>query len=421
MHQRKKKTFGSRLITTVLWTQGVALLILVSFQVLIQIPVRAAQEEMVVLTKTAVYLGTLKDSLLDQETGQRGYDLTGDPVFLAPFTKGSTQFTKSAASAMRSAKSFSLLRPLIATAIQQGQEWHKTFGVPQVRKRREGLHISVQELLAGKTQLDAFRVMVNASAAWIENRITANNLKLHQLTDLLILLSVSTVLITMTAVTLILIRQLRSWLGPLQRLTETVNQYARGDLSCPVPLLADRTQFGDLFVGVDSMRLALRERFDNAEQLALFDALTGIGNRRFFDVNMDRVLQDVKRGGSFCLMMCDIDHFKVLNDRYGHQEGDRVLRGVAKAIEHSLGSEDVLARYGGEEFVILFSGPLPLARQSADAIRRRVQETPLGQPVTISIGVASFHPEDTKATLVTRADQALYTAKNKGRNCVEVA
>ncbi len=178
------------------------------------------------------------------------------------------------------------------------------------------------------------------------------------------------------------------------------------------------------------------ENVTNSERLkhlGLTDPLTGVHNRRYFD---QRLLEEVTRAQrqSFplsCLFL-DIDHFKQVNDRYGHQTGDCVLREVAWRIKGQLRSIDVLGRYGGEEFaVLLVQTDMDSALIIAERIRHSIaeqrfrgegDETPVA---TLSIGVATLsdcnraqNAEALAQQLVARADQALYRAKQGGRNCV---
>jgi len=128
-----------------------------------------------------------------------------------------------------------------------------------------------------------------------------------------------------------------------------------------------------------------------------------------------------------CIVMADIDHFKSVNDNYGHLAGDGVLKEVAKRIKNSLRGFDIVGRYGGEEFLlILHHAELPTARMVAERIRSRIAATPIDLAaeildVTISMGVAMAKPDEAVNSLVERADKALYNAKENGRNQVVLA
>ena len=173
--------------------------------------------------------------------------------------------------------------------------------------------------------------------------------------------------------------------------------------------------------------------FELLRRTSLIDTLTGVNNRRFFDQRIGEEMDRVQRSGEnlSCLFL-DIDFFKLVNDTYGHQVGDRVLTAVANEIRSQLRNNDVLARYGGEEFVSLLSGASEQkAIEVGERIRQRVESHSVETAdekfvkVTISVGVATFDPEisvdDQKAEgswLIESADHALYDAKRNGRNCV---
>jgi diguanylate cyclase (GGDEF)-like protein len=162
------------------------------------------------------------------------------------------------------------------------------------------------------------------------------------------------------------------------------------------------------------------------EQLAATDGLTGLFNRRYFQQALEREISRTDRGsGSLALLLLDIDHFKLLNDTYGHALGDLVLKKVAEVLQGTLRKGDVLARYGGEEFVILLpEGTYQGAAEFAQRIWSAVGAAPLHPEggdnyVTVSVGWALL-PEDAESAekLVEFADRALYFAKETGRNKV---
>lgn len=162
------------------------------------------------------------------------------------------------------------------------------------------------------------------------------------------------------------------------------------------------------------------------KNLAERDPLTGVYNRRKFEEIFQIELERGKRyGGEFSIALLDIDHFKRVNDTYGHDVGDEVLVELVKRVGGVLRKVDVLARFGGEEFVVLFRGtPLKEAKKATERIRRAVEEEPFKTKageirITVSIGLAQY-PEDGKDldTLIRSADKALYLAKKSGRNRV---
>lgn len=172
------------------------------------------------------------------------------------------------------------------------------------------------------------------------------------------------------------------------------------------------------------MKDALRRRRVQ-EQLvhaARFDRLTGLSNRLHFDEQLEHTVSLFKRYQTpAALLMLDVDHFKQINDRFGHATGDRALVEVADRLRQGLRDTDIPARWGGEEFaVILPDTDLSGARVSGERLRRQIAQTPFPQvgTVTISVGVARLEPNDNVDSLLKRADDALYQAKHNGRNQV---
>lgn len=165
--------------------------------------------------------------------------------------------------------------------------------------------------------------------------------------------------------------------------------------------------------------------YRDALSLAQKDALTGICNRAALD---DSLHNEVNLAGRhrtpLSIVVFDIDHFKSINDRHGHSQGDNAIKAVVQCAQHCARSTDMLFRYGGEEFVmILRNTTLNGARLLAERIRRRVERLEcqgLHKPIemTVSAGVATLDNGETAQQLFERADSALYAAKNSGRNCV---
>jgi diguanylate cyclase (GGDEF)-like protein len=155
------------------------------------------------------------------------------------------------------------------------------------------------------------------------------------------------------------------------------------------------------------------------------DELTGILNRRGFYVAAHQlVARQTKKGEPVSVLMFDLDHFKSINDRYGHATGDEALRVFATSVSGTMRASDVVARFGGEEFIAILPGSLADARAAAERVRLAFEGaagTVAGRPVaaTVSIGAASAEVCEDIATLIAAADSALYRAKSNGRNRVE--
>ena len=184
---------------------------------------------------------------------------------------------------------------------------------------------------------------------------------------------------------------------------------------------------------IKSLQDQLRTTQAKLEEQSVTDGLTGLKNRRFFD---DRLGEEFRRAQRYAdpvsLIMIDLDHFKQVNDRFGHQTGDAVLRESASLVRQSIRDTDIGARYGGEEFAVILpkthlAGALAVAERIWRELGRKVYRTgpqPSGRPqelrVTASIGLAFYPSKDiaTSESLVKYADEALYQAKRSGRNTI---
>lgn len=174
--------------------------------------------------------------------------------------------------------------------------------------------------------------------------------------------------------------------------------------------------------------IKLKEKTDLLEQLSMYDGLTNIKNRRFFDEIFEKTFNDVKREKTnLALMMIDIDYFKPYNDNYGHGKGDEALKDVAYALNKALcRPNDLVARYGGEEFVALLknidnAGLISVAENIIKTINDLKIEhnfSKISNILTISIGIAHFDAlkDISKLEILIKADETLYNVKNSGRN-----
>lgn len=168
----------------------------------------------------------------------------------------------------------------------------------------------------------------------------------------------------------------------------------------------------------------LAERQNVLTTAAITDSLTGAYNRNMLNVALPSEIERARRYGTpLAIILLDIDHFKRVNDKYGHQVGDRTLVWVTERIATQLRDSDVLFRWGGEEFMVLAPNiDLAAAGLVADRMRREIERSPF-EPVgtiTCSFGCSQFRVDDTRDAFIQRADQALYLAKTNGRNRVEM-
>ncbi|QBJ63915.1 GGDEF domain-containing protein [Pseudoalteromonas sp. DL-6] len=157
------------------------------------------------------------------------------------------------------------------------------------------------------------------------------------------------------------------------------------------------------------------------QHLAETDKLTGLFNRQKFDYELSQLITNSKKTKTTnCLLICDIDHFKKINDTHGHIVGDRVLSEFANIVKSKMPGHSVIARWGGEEFsIILPNTSLIEAIAQANQLKECIYAVPIANiPLTISIGLALIDPNDSVLSVLERADSALYKAKNNGRNSV---
>ncbi|WP_016917032.1 PleD family two-component system response regulator [Rickettsia honei] len=171
----------------------------------------------------------------------------------------------------------------------------------------------------------------------------------------------------------------------------------------------------------------LRNDLEQSVNLAVKDGLTGLFNRRYFDIHLKQIIEKAnKESIKLYLLMCDIDNFKHVNDTYGHQAGDKVLTIVSRILKNTLRVTDLIARFGGEEFTILLTDiDISKAIETAERVRVKIkymnfhiedQIEPL--KTTISIGVTKYKKEESIESFIERADKAMYEAKTTGKNKV---
>jgi diguanylate cyclase len=215
---------------------------------------------------------------------------------------------------------------------------------------------------------------------------------------------------------------LGEYLGNLRNLIENLVEESRS--------MAGRSEFVGLRMRESAGKIeALERNLENAILDSTLDGLTGVSNRRSFDATIRTLAGDAMNSGDdLAMLMIDIDHFKKVNDTWGHPTGDLVLRHLARILQKSVRGGDHVARYGGEEFAVLLPHTDAQAAVSvAENIRMALAREPIlleldppMTPITVSIGVACYDPGEPLAEWVGRADAALYTAKKDGRDRVEL-
>ncbi|MDY7011144.1 MAG: diguanylate cyclase [Planctomycetota bacterium] len=188
----------------------------------------------------------------------------------------------------------------------------------------------------------------------------------------------------------------------------------------------------ELTATLEKMRLkniALEQSLQKLRTMAATDHLTGLSNRRVFAEILDQCYNEaIRYKFDLTCLMCDLDHYKALNDTLGHQIGDKVLMTTAEVIRSNLRSSDHAARYGGDEFVILLPHTsMDMAMSVSERIRKQIvpattQHTRTKTGITLSIGISSLRVDQPASAdaLVAMADRALYVAKDRGKNCIVV-
>jgi two-component system, cell cycle response regulator len=198
-------------------------------------------------------------------------------------------------------------------------------------------------------------------------------------------------------------------IGELERLNDSV--------------LALNREYANAQFELAQTNLKLQQREAQIVALSLTDPLTGVGNRRRFEQALAlEVIRAERTGGKLCALMADLDHFKRVNDTYGHQAGDKLLATFGGLLRRYTRATDVVARFGGEEFVVLMPNTnLEDALVTAERIREALASSriePLPAPITVSIGVAELEGGEQGDALLRRVDTALFEAKQSGRNRV---
>ncbi len=225
-------------------------------------------------------------------------------------------------------------------------------------------------------------------------------------------------------------------------LTDRVQRFNSGEMSVEAlrdvisGLLADTTAMRDSITAIQGQLLESKSKAEKlghelkrVREEVVTDMLTGLLNRKGFSQALDSETVRVSESRNLSLLMIDIDHFKQVNDTYGHLLGDKVIRFVGMTVKDRIKGKDIAARYGGEELAVLLpETSLAGARSVAEEIRRavataRIQRLDNGQAIgaiTVSLGVAQYRPGETHEALIARADAALYRSKESGRNRVSV-
>jgi diguanylate cyclase (GGDEF)-like protein len=221
----------------------------------------------------------------------------------------------------------------------------------------------------------------------------------------------------------------REQLRLLDRITRISDRYQQAELEAKenhIEYYRRKVRQAEKMIRIsDQYQAMVREINEKLLHLSTHDALTTLPNRRFAQETLDKHIDSARSTGfPLCIALLDVDHFKDINDRYGHESGDESLIAIAEGIRNSLRESDFCGRWGGEEFLVtLPHTDLQVAGFVAERVRQAVANLPafildngITIKVTVSIGLTELRPDDTTKTLLSRADKALYQAKDEGRN-----
>lgn len=247
----------------------------------------------------------------------------------------------------------------------------------------------------------------------------------HRPFEMLLVYGLCALLLSLVALILsgtLLQRRLRFWTNSTVALARTVEKLIHGELHKPIsPPKQSETELDQLYADMEILRMILQKQFRNAQGPPRLDELTNLWNRTYFNEKLALEIRDcaVNDQHCFCVLLCDIDYLKAVNDAFGYGEGDRVLKEVAMKIQHNIRKGDVLARYGGEEFALIAYMDVRSAFDYAERMRRSARfVTVQGQRISISIGISEYREGDSPDLILHRAEEALYQSKQNGRNCV---
>ncbi|TYP70794.1 sensor domain-containing diguanylate cyclase [Paenibacillus methanolicus] len=369
------------------------------------------------------HLDKLRSSLIDQETGQRGFELTGEDTFLEPYETGTLEFYRLIAVMDVEGDTYLKASVSIQEAIKQGLYWHD-YAEEQISAKRLGHSATTAQLEEGRQLFNEFRRKIDFAASVLQEEKDIAFTELQRSIGIKLLgFGIGAAAIIVLLITL-LARKLHRDTTVLHQLSEVVRGFGDRQFDERLPARREQDDLYRLIAGIDVMRMELKLKFGKIEELALLDGLTGIPNRRQLDVHLAAMAEAAQSSGMpLSLLLCDIDHFKQFNDRFGHLEGDRVLRHTARVLQGGEAGSRFAFRYGGEEFCILLPGcDRQAAAEEAERLRVAVMEQSLPPyRLTMSFGAAqlSIGDDGSGEALIARADKALYSAKKNGRNRVE--
>ncbi|WP_158423489.1 diguanylate cyclase domain-containing protein [Mycobacterium sp. EPa45] len=362
----------------------------------------------------------LSRAFVDQETGQRAYLLTGNPIALELFEAGTATVNRVVPELRREIEGLPYaadLRALFQDEMAAAALWRSHAAEPQILALRTGSiprSLLDQMVLDAKNLFDPLRERFRALNARLDRLISA---EIEHIGSVLRTSNnnqwvAMSILVASVIGCIVVVRRMLT--QPVSRLVRSVRAVADGDYDQPIGRGGPR-EIAQISAAVDDMRNRLRE-------LARFDSVTGLVNRAETMARFETALK--QPGSRLGVLYCDIDHFKQINDTWGHAVGDAVLSTIAARMRECVHLDDTVGRIGGDEILVL----LPGVGSTKDAVEvgeriRGLAAEPIHQfgltiNTSLSIGATSSVPGEPSAAVSARADAAMYQAKQAGRNAV---
>lgn len=375
-------------------------------------------------------IGFVNQSLIDQETGLRGYIITKDPSFLTPYNKGKENFDTYSKLLIKTSKNYNKIIKEVNEFIQNGKRWQKDYAQKSFDKVHGEQTPPVQFMYEGKNISDEFRNHAITLTKLIEDERTVVRNTMQKRINITLISLVFITLILMVLNVLFYYNKLKAILNPLIRLSKCVEAYANNHFTIQVPDYHKKDELKDLINNIDSMREKLSENIGNLKTRAITDELTKLYNRRYFNEIYSEIWEKAKQKNvPISFILFDIDQYKLYNDTYGHLKGDECLKKISTFL-NTLNEppNKYVARFGGEEFVLLaLNEDETSAYVLAENIRKKIHDlniphkgSKVDDVVTISVGVVTVFPSDKikPESVILQADKALYLSKKNGRNQV---
>ncbi len=385
-----------------------------------------------VIAVSEKFLGYLRDT----EVGQRGYLLTNNKKYLSPYQTGSFQAIKSFQELKTLTRDNSLQQKRLDIIFQLTNaklaDLGQTIMLSMRNKKDEALVIVNSE--HGKIIMDTIRDHFNDFKKEEEQLLKIREAEYNASHDAMRVVFAIEALLLIAVLFVIGFMTQRNLVDPLVKLTNWASKLSSGsvaDVNYTLPPKNKNDELTLLTEAFINMYAEVQDRTERLKSLAKTDPLTGAYNRRVFNDELNKEIKRAKRyGTSLSIIIFDIDNFKTINDTYGHDVGDTVIKAVVDYVHDQQRETDVFARYGGEEFaLILPQADMTALRQKAERIRSGIENLEIHVnhehklSITVSLGGTEFNHTTMPSgeAMLKTADKAMYCAKNNGRNRVELS